>query len=211
MKKRKGQNVEGRIDSTFGTFQRDMFESGLAAEIGANCFIVWIAIKTHADFNTGTAYPSIRRIASITGLSDKTVQKALKDLQSAHLLKVLKTGNQRQSTRYIARERLDVRLGNRLLCRIVMDYVPSKIRANMHSIQETLRSGERNPDAFNEVEIIPGDGFTWNDKTGTLQAQIPIKDIPSKPREEINAEAFAASALGLKMAGIKARAKAIKK
>jgi DNA-binding transcriptional regulator YhcF (GntR family) len=203
--------MEGRIDSTFGTFQRDMFESGLVSEIGANCFVIWIAIKTHADFNTGTAWPSIRRIASITGLADKTVQKALKSLQDAHLLKIVKTGNQRQSTRYIARERLDVRLGNRLLCRIVMDYVPSQIKANMHRIQETLKSGERNPDAFAQVEIIPGDGFVWNAETGTLQSQIPIKDLPIRVKDEFDTESFAASALGLKMAGIKQRAKLVKK
>lgn len=203
--------MEGRIDSTFGTFQRDMFESGLVSEIGANCFVIWIAIKTHADFNSGTAWPSIRRLAEITGLSVNTVQKAISGLETANLLKIIKIGNQRQSTRYIARERLDVRLGNRLLCRIVMDYVPSKIRATMHSIQETLKSGERNPEAFSQVEIIPGEGFIWNEKTGTLQAQIPIRDIPTRAREEINAESFAASALGLKMAGIKAKSKLTKK
>lgn len=203
--------MEGRIDSTFGTFQRDMFESGLAAEIGANCFIVWIAIKTHADFNTGTAWPSIRRLGEITGLSVNTVQKAIGGLETANLLKVVKTGNQRQSTRYIARERLDVRLGNRLLCRIVMDYVPARIRATMHSIQETLKSGERNPEAFSQVEIIPGEGFTWNAVTGTLQSEIPVRDIPAREQHEIDVESFAASALGLKMAGINSKRKQIKK
>lgn len=203
--------MEGRIDSTFGTFQRDMFESGLAAEIGANCFITWIAIKTHADFNTGKAWPSIRRLAEITGLADKTIQKALKDLQVHHLLKVVQTGNQRQSTRYVARERLDVKLGNRLLCRIVMDYIPSKIRGTMNSIQQTLKTGERNPDAFTEVEIIPGEGFVWNAQTGTLQSQIPIKDLPQKVQDEFDTESFAATALGLKMAGIKHKAKMLKK
>jgi hypothetical protein len=203
--------MEGRIDSTFGTFQRDMFESGLAAEIGANCFIVWIAIKTHADFNTGTSWPSIRRLGEITGLSVNTVQKAIGGLEQANLLKVVRNGNQRQSTRYLARERLDVRLGNRLLCRIVMDYIPSKIRANMHAIQETLKTGERNPNAFSQVEIIPGDGFTWNAQTGTLQGQIAIRDIPQREHSELDLESFAASALGLKMAGINSKRKAIKK
>lgn len=203
--------MEGRIDSTFGTFQRDMFESGLVSEIGANCFVIWIAIKTHADFNTGTAWPSIRRLGEITGLSVNTVQKAIGALETANLLKVIKSGNQRQSTRYVARERLDVKLGNRLLCRIVMDYVPARIKATMHTIQETLKSGERNPDAFSQVEIIPGEGFVWNAQTGTLQSQIPIRDIPARERTEIDAESFAASALGLKMAGIKSKAKLIKK
>lgn len=203
--------MDGKIDSTFGTFQRDMFESGLAAEIGANCFIVWVAIKSHADFQTGQAWPSLRRMADITGLSVNTVQKAIKQLEGAHLLRIVKGGNQRTSNRYIARERLDVRLGNRLLCRIVIDYVPAAIRQKLHTISETLKSGERNPEAFSQVEIIPGDGFAWNPETGTLQGAIPAKEIPNPRRDEIDAEKFAASALGLKMAGIQKRAKALKK
>lgn len=203
--------MDGKIDSTFGTFQRDMFESGLVAELGANCFVLWIAIKTHADFNSGVAWPSIRRLAEITGLSVNTVQKAIKELEEASLLRIVKTGNQRASTRYVARERLDVRLGSRLLCRIVIDYVPQTIRQQLSKISETLKTGERNPEAFSQVEIIPGEGFVWNEKTGTLQAQIPLRDIPARERQEIDAEEFAASALGLKMAGIKAKAKLMKK
>ena len=202
--------MDGKIDSTFGTFQRDMFESGLVAELGANCFVIWIAIKTHADFNTGIAWPSIRRLAAITGLADKTVQKAIKELEAASLLRIVKSGNQRASNRYIARERLDVRLGSRLLCRIVIDYVPEAIKSQLHKISETLKTGERNPDAFSEVEIIPGDGFMWNPETGTLKGAISIKEIPAKELTSIDAERFAASALGLKMAGIQKKAKLIK-
>lgn len=203
--------MDGKIDSTFGTFQRDMFESGLAAEIGANCFIVWVAIKSHADFNTGKAWPSIRRLADITGLSVNTVQKAINGLISSNLLRIDSKGNTRTSTRYIARERLDVRLGNRLLCRIVIDYVPAKIRSNVHKISETLKSGERNPEAFSEVEIIPGEGLVWNPNTGTLQGKISVKEMPSRELSEIDAEKFAASALGLKIAGIEKRAKGLVK
>lgn len=198
--------MDGKIDSTFGTFQRDMFESGLAAEIGANCFITWVAIKTHADFQTGQAWPSLRRLAEITGLAVNTVQKAITSLEDAHLLRVVKSGNQRQATRYIACERLDVRLGNRLLCRIVIDYVPAQIRAQLHQIKETLNTGERNPEAFAQVQIIPGEGLEWDATTGTLRGMIPAREIPSKETAGIDAEAFAASALGLRMAGIRKKA-----
>ena len=202
--------MDGKIDSTFGTFQRDMFESGLVAELGANCFVLWIAIKTHADFNTGVAWPSIRRLSAITGLADKTVQKGLKELEAASLLRIVRTGNQRASNRYIARERLDVRLGSRLLCRIVIDYIPQAIKNQLHKINETLKTGERNPDAFSEVEIIPGEGFVWDAQTGTLKSAVSIKEIPTKELKTIDAERFAASALGLKMAGIQKKAKQIK-
>jgi DNA-binding transcriptional regulator YhcF (GntR family) len=202
--------MDGKIDSTFGTFQRDMFESGLAAEIGANGFIIWVAIKTHADFNTGVAWPSIRRLAAITGLADKTVQKVIKELEAASLLRIVKTGNQKTSTRYIARERLDVKLGQKILCRIVIDYVPQAIKQQLHRISETLKTGERNPEAFSQVEIIPGEGFVWNPETGTLQGAISIKEMPVKEITTIDAERFAASALLLKMAWIQKKAKAIK-
>lgn len=198
--------MDGKIDSTFGTFQRDMFESGLAAEIGANCFITWVAIKTHADFNTGTAWPSIRRLADITGLSINTVQKAIQSLAAAHLLRVIKAGTQRSSTRYIACERLDIRLGNRLLCQIVIDYVPARIRGQLHRIKETLNTGERNPDAFAQVEIIPGEGFAWDASSGTLKGAVPVREMPNQDASGIDSEAFAASALGLRMAGIQKKA-----
>jgi len=34
-------SVQGDIDTTYHTQQRDMFASGLAAEIGVNAFAVW--------------------------------------------------------------------------------------------------------------------------------------------------------------------------
>ena len=46
-------SIRGDIDTTYHTQQRDMFASGLAAEIGVNAFAVWHAIKSHADFQTG--------------------------------------------------------------------------------------------------------------------------------------------------------------
>ena len=49
----------GRINTTFGTYQADLFESGLVAQIGPNSFAVWAAIKAHADFQTGIAWPSV--------------------------------------------------------------------------------------------------------------------------------------------------------
>ena len=54
--------MQGRIDTSFQTLQRDLFSSGLAAKIGMNAFGVWLAIKSHADYNTGKAWPGMRRL-----------------------------------------------------------------------------------------------------------------------------------------------------
>lgn len=85
-------SIRGEIDTTYHTQQRSMFASGLAAEIGVHAFAVWHAIKSHADFQTGVAWPGIRRLCELTGASDKTVQAAIKTLVAAHLLRVTKRG-----------------------------------------------------------------------------------------------------------------------
>lgn len=72
--------VRGDIDTTYHTQQRDMFASGLAAQIGVNAFAVWHAIKSHADFQNGRAWPGIRRIMALTGLSTDPVQAGIRTL-----------------------------------------------------------------------------------------------------------------------------------
>ncbi len=94
----------GRINTTFGTYQADLFESGLVAQICPNSFPVWAAIKAHADFQTGIAWPSVRRLMALTGLASATVQKCIGTLEDAHLLRSDVRNKRRY---YVARERLE--------------------------------------------------------------------------------------------------------
>lgn len=171
--------MQGRIDTSFQTLQRDLFASGLAAKIGMNAFGVWLAIKSHADYNTGKAWPGMRRLADLTGLSLGAIHKSVKALVDAHLLRVEKEskGGRRGQT-YIACERLDVRLGDRILCTVVLDYVPSTLRASLNSIEQALSTGEGKPDVFAQCRILPGPGFAWDSKIGALRASIPAAEIP---------------------------------
>lgn len=172
--------MQGRVDTSFQTLQRDLFASGLAARIGMNSFGVWLAIKSHADYNSGEAWPGMRRLADLTGLSVGSVQKSVHVLVDAKLLRVVRQvkGKSRRGNTYIALERMDVRLGDRVLCTIVLDYVPATLRLRLAGIEQALKVGEASPEAFSQCEIIPGDGFTWNKDRGSLQASIPAKDIP---------------------------------
>ena len=60
--------IAGDIDTTYQTMQRDLFTGGLVGRIGPNAFAVWSAIKHHADFESGFAWPSVRRLAEMTGM-----------------------------------------------------------------------------------------------------------------------------------------------
>lgn len=171
--------MQGRIDTSFQTLQRDLFASGLAAKIGMNAFGVWLAIKSHADYNTGRAWPGMRRLSDLTGLSLGLIHRSVQTLVDAHLLRVEKPskGGRRGQT-YIACERMDIKLGDRVLCTIVLDYVPSTLRATLNSIDQALTTQDDPRDIFAQCRILPGDGFTWHQPSASLVASIPAVDIP---------------------------------
>lgn len=171
--------MQGRIDTSFQTLQRDLFASGLAANIGMNAFGVWLAIKSHADYNTGKAWPGMRRLGELTGLSLGLIHKSIQTLIHAHLLRVEKPskGGRRGQT-YVACERMDIRLGERVICTIVLDYVPATLRGSINAIDQALRTGEATAETFAQCRIIPGDGFTWHADSGSLVGQIPAAEVP---------------------------------
>lgn len=172
--------MQGRIDTSFQTVQRDLFSSGLAAQIGMNAFGIWLAIKSHADFETGKAWPGMRRLAELTGLSLGAVSNSVGVLVDAKLVRVVsKAAGGRRGQTYIACERLDVRLGDRVLCTIVLDYVPSRLRGQVAKIDQALRVGEHDPDVFAGCEILPGPGFAWDPKSGSLRGAIPARELPT--------------------------------
>ena len=175
--------MEGQINTSFATVQRDLFESGLVAQIGVNSFAVWMGIKAHADYNTGIAWPSIRHLMKLTGLASATVQKALRSLEENKLLRSQMKGRRRI---YLARERLDVRLGTRVICTVVVDYVPAKFRATLARVKAALATGEDDPDAFAQVEILPGPGFSWDDKNKVLRGSIRPSELPETEDEPLD-------------------------
>jgi hypothetical protein len=170
--------MQSKIDTTFQTMQRDLFESGIVAAIGPNAFAVWQSIKAHADFNTGEAWPGMRRIGEMTGLSLGAVHKAVEVLQTSHLLRIVTKGNRSRGSTYIARERMDVRMGDRVLCTIVIDYVPATLRKTIEGVAAAIQGERTRPEAFADCEIIPGDGFVWDSESGVLRAAIKASDVP---------------------------------
>lgn len=168
--------IHGDIDTTFITAQRDMFTSGLMAEIGPSAFATWHAIKWHADFTTGESYPGIRRLAKLTGLSTPTVQTTLKTLVANHLLRIRKRG---QKNVYLARERLDVKVGARVVAIVVVDYVPAEMRERLEMLKKAGDGNFDGKDVWAEVELLPGPGLTLDAKTGTFKTKMRADEVPT--------------------------------
>lgn len=170
-------SYQGDIDTTFQTQQRDMFTSGLAARIGTHAFVVWCAIKSHSDFQTGEAWPGIRRLMALTGLASATAQKAVKTLLGNHLLRVVRKRGRSQI--YIARERLDVRVGQQVICTIVIDYVPSQMRKRLLGLKGATGTQIANADVWADVEILPGPGMKYDPSSQTTKGRLLASDVPA--------------------------------
>jgi hypothetical protein len=112
----------------------------------------------------------------LTGLANATVQKCLRTLEEHKLLRSEVKGRSRY---YIARERLDISLGSRVLCTVVVDYVPAKLRAQVQAVKEALEAGKDNPEAFASVEIVPGVGFTWDASANVLRGTVSASQMPA--------------------------------
>jgi hypothetical protein len=169
--------MNGQIDSSFTTEQRDLFASGIVAEIGVNAYAVWSAIKYYADYNTGQAWPGMRTLGEKLGLSKSTVQRALQTLEGASMVRVTKPHGKFRGQTYIARERLCVRMGSRVLCVIVIDYVPAQLRGKIEKVADALATGN-GADALADVEIIPGTGFVWDAEKNALRGRIAARELP---------------------------------
>ena len=176
--------MEGRIDSSFTTEQRDLFASGFVAEIGVNAYAIWSAIKFYADYNTGHAWPGMRTLGEKLGVSKDTVQRAIESLERAHLVRIVQGHTKRRGQTYVARERMCIRLGSRVLCTIVFDYVPNSLRGTIKRIETALQTGEDDPEAFAEVEVIPGEGFEWDEGTKSLRGRVLARELPSVPEDD---------------------------
>ena len=172
--------MQGTIDSSFQTEQRDLFTSGAVAEIGVNAYAVWHAIKHHADFTTGQAWPGMRRLAQLVGVSKSSIDRAVDTLQRAHMLRIVKGSTKTRGQTYIARERISVRLGNRVVCIIVFDYIPARLRGQIMELEKALLNPDASTDVFADVEIIPGNGFEWDSSSGRLRGRIHASELPKE-------------------------------
>jgi DNA-binding transcriptional regulator YhcF (GntR family) len=83
---------ELRVEHMWIHLVRGLVKDGEIARVGPVAFCVYVAIKAHTDLNTGNAWPSIALLAQQVGVSSDTVERALKKLIEAGLLRVKKQG-----------------------------------------------------------------------------------------------------------------------
>jgi len=71
---------------------KQLFESGVAAEMGGGCFLTWTCLRCYTDFHTGKAYPTVDKLSQILWQTRVTTHKHLVKLEEMGLVKKEKTG-----------------------------------------------------------------------------------------------------------------------
>jgi hypothetical protein len=172
--------MQGTIDSSFQTEQRDLFTSGAVAEIGVNAYAVWHAIKHHADFTTGQAWPGMRRLAQLVGLSKSSIDRAVDTLQRAHMLRIVKRSTKDKGAN-LYRTRAHIGASGEQGClHSRFDYIPSRLRGQIIELEKALLNPNASVNVFAEVEIIPGNGFEWDSSSGLLRGRIHASELPKE-------------------------------
>jgi len=80
----KGNNLSAEL-AWFHVFKA-MIDDGEVAKIGASAFTTYCVIKSHTNFATGVAFPSIETISEKSGISQAQVKRDLKTLEANGLL-----------------------------------------------------------------------------------------------------------------------------
>ena len=113
----------------------------------------------------------------MTGCADKTVQAAIKTLVAAHLLRVSKKG---QRNIYVARERMDVRVGDRVICTVVIDFVPNEMREKLAKLKAAGKGIDAAQDVWAQVDLIPAAGMKLDPARGTFTSVMRVDEVPTQ-------------------------------
>lgn len=96
-----------RVKGTWFHVLRSFSHEGEIARIGTMALAVYIVIKGHTDFQTGSAWPGVKEIAKQIGVSDDTVETALKVLVEHGWLEVTKQRGRRNNYTVVEKIQLE--------------------------------------------------------------------------------------------------------
>lgn len=132
-----------KADATWFHVFRSMFENETASKIGPYAFTVYCAIKSHADFHSGEAFPSVGALAKKTGISERQIKSALVTLEENALLRKEKIG---RSNHYVLREHIPIleSTSGEVAALATWDYAGMAVKYAVQDLKNVVISGDLN-------------------------------------------------------------------
>lgn len=149
-----------RAETTWFHLFRTMFSQGDVAKMGPYAFTVYCAIKAHANFNTGEAFPGIPLIAQLTGISKSQVKRTLDVLDELGYLSIDRS---HRKNHYTLREKIAIEDADGHPTAIATwDYLPLTVQEAMNDLRNVLVTGD-----FAGAKIIQIQHLTVNVNSGS--------------------------------------------
>ena len=114
-----------------------MIAEGMIADIGVYSF-VYTAIKSHINYSTGEAFPSIELIAKLTGMTDRQAIKSLAVLEQKGLVTKERHG---RKNHYKLNELFNIQRGDDVIGSATIEYKPNTIQETIQELKEALAEG----------------------------------------------------------------------
>ena len=141
----KGDSLSAEL-AWFHVFKA-MIDDGEVAKIGASAFTTYCVIKSHTNFATGVAFPSIETISKKSGISERQVRRDLLMLEENGLLTKEK---QWKKNVYTLREKILITdETGKPAGQATWDYLPDAVRGTVADLKNVLMTGQ-----FADAKIV---------------------------------------------------------
>ena len=144
-----------------------MIAEGMIADIGVYSFAVYTAIKSHINYTTGDAFPSIELIAKLTGMTDRQAIKSLAVLEQKGLVTKERHG---RKNHYKLNELFNIQKGDDVIGSATVEYKPNTIQETIQELKTALAEGNlfnTQNITFNITLIQNSDNATVNNTNTT--------------------------------------------
>lgn len=166
-------------ETTWFHLFRTMFTNGDIRTIGPYAFTIYCAIKAHASFHTGEAFPGVDKLVELTGISAAQVKRVLTVLETAGYLSIEKKGRKNY---YTLREKVAIQDAHgRPAAVATWDYLPKSVQDAMADLRNVLVTGD-----FAGAKIVQIQHLTVNVNSGSgTQINVDMSKSDAATKDEI--------------------------
>lgn len=161
---------------------RAMIANGDLARLSGSSIKVYLVIKSHANYSTGSSFPSIQTIAREAGLSVAQVNRELKVLEEQGY--ILRKKIRRNNT-YTLKEKVGIRNndGNQAAT-ASWPYIPQQVQKNVDKLKKFVATGDFNVENIIQIENLQININNLQDNSANLSIQnLNLDSLPVEIKE----------------------------
>jgi len=164
---------------------KPLVAGGALRRMGPYASMVYLALKSYTNLQTGRAFPSITTIANDTGISERQVLRAIRILERQNMLHTRRNGRRNE---YQFREQVPLlNSKGQHVADASWDYVPQALQAAITKLRASLGnsnvSAQQLPSGNLVINVIQAkDNATVNIQQGEVPLAPRSNKLASEPR-----------------------------